>query len=174
MADFLRGYARQPGRIHIKVEYAASLSESLSKGAAILNGSIVAALNYPENQVTVMGHSRGAEVAGTWLREYGRQANRPPAARLRFILLGNPRRVFGGDAKTGQTRTPNDTDYAVIDIARRWDGWANADNWPAQPGESKFRLWWGSKFDHGSYEDVGVDDCVIRKRVGATDYLVHP
>jgi pimeloyl-ACP methyl ester carboxylesterase len=165
MADFLKGFARGRQRV---VDYGDSLMDSLDKGADILDEHIRAALAVDE--VTVMGHSRGSTVCGTWLQKYANRTAAPCPVKLRFILLGNPNRRLGGDG----TRTPDTTQYRVDDVTRRWDRWSNRDNWPDKAGGSWFRLWIGSMVDHGAYENVDLATARLRQQIGNTKYWVAP
>lgn len=173
MGGFLRGYATTAGRVRRVVDYGARLTVPLATGADVLDREIRAALE-TFDEATVIGHSRGAEAAGTWLARYARRAGAPPPDRLRFVLLGNPRRRYGGDG-WGE-RTPDDTQYRVDDVTRRWDRWGNRDNWPSHPGAfgSGVRLWLGSMIDHANYDEVALEDCQVRAVVGNTRYLVAP
>lgn len=173
MADFCRGYARSDGRSHVVVNYGATLRDSFNRGADVLDAEIRAALRVVD-VATVMGHSRGAVVAGMWLAKFAGQPDAPPFNRLRFVLLGNPNRRLGG-AGIG-ARTPDGTQYSVDDVTRRWDGHSNRDNWPSKPGAmfSGTRLWLGSMVDHGAYENVDLAAAQLRQKIGNTRYLVAP
>ena len=81
--------------------------------------------------VLVFGHSRGAQVASSWLRHHGNDANKPNPRYVKFLLTGNPERKYGGIPFAGRRGdaavTPNNTPYAVQDLKIQYDGWAD---WP--------------------------------------------
>lgn len=133
--------------------------------------------------IVVFGWSRGAQVASEWLRSYANTAGRPGPDRLSFLLIGNPQRRLGGTqgAKTLEGRTlsptPDSTGYRVVDLSRRFDGWANTDNWPGSPNDWATRTYIatvGKWTLHSNYSGQAVDAPAnrLRARVGATDYLV--
>lgn len=179
MAKLLRGFATRPGHRHTPIDYPATLSRSsIPKGVDALAQQIA---DVPGDKV-VLAHSQGAQVASEWLRAHAGAPGAPPPARLWFILTGNPQRRIGGRARRSVTGdrllpTPDDTQYRVFDLARRWDGWANWDNYPDGPSRrARARLILGMTADHTDYTDVGVDDPANRVRavVGNTVYIITP
>jgi hypothetical protein len=93
------------------------------------------ALMSSSGDVIVMAHSEGAEIATRWIRMYADDPTRAAMAdRITFLLSGNPVRSgsgylvgrFEGDGAIG-VATPTDSPWAIVDVARRWDGWAD---WP--------------------------------------------
>lgn len=171
MDAFLDGYATKDHREHIVVDYGPHLSVKLESAAKVINDAINDALDEFDT-VTVLGHSRGSEAAGFWLSGFGYHQLSPPAHRLRFFLLGNPRRRLGGNG--GGVRTPDDTKYQVDDIARRWDKWANKDNYPGRAGANSLRLSLGSIIDHSDYKKVSLNNLQLRQQVGNTRYWMAP
>lgn len=116
-----------------RVSYpAAATRSSISSGVTALDTMIQSTAG----DLLVFGHSQFCQVVTRWLRERGEAAD--AADRVRFLLIGNPLRKYGGygvgrpefDGRTGLV-TPNDTDYTVTDVKLRYDGWA--DN-PTLPG----------------------------------------
>lgn len=112
-----------------KVEYPASFaSDSITKGVAALNVQ----LRSNPGQKIVLAHSQGAQVASRWMREFANDATAPGSQEVTFILSGNPLRSTGGyiigrpevGGTTGQP-TPTTTKWPIIDVARRYDGWAD-------------------------------------------------
>lgn len=151
----------------------------LLKGRDNLNDSI---RNTPGKKI-VFGYSRGAQIASEWLRTYAGKAGAPSASDLSFVLIGNPQRRLGGDL--GKTLdgvalqpTPDNTRYTVTDISRRWDGWANADNWPDGPNSGAQAKLANNKFSgaHTSYWSTSIDSPQNQTRavVGNTTYVVAP
>ena len=112
-----------------QIKYPASISKnSIEKGVQLLDE----ALKNTKGQIIVLAHSQGAQVCSRWMREHAMDTLAPAATRLLFILSGNPLRSSGGyiigrkevDGKTG-IATPTDTPWPIIDVARRYDGWAD-------------------------------------------------
>lgn len=114
-----------------KVAYPASTaSDSISKGVTQLN---IAVRSTPGQKI-VLAHSQGAQVASHWMRQYANDPTAPSASELTFILFGNPLRSTGGyiigRSEIGGTigqATPTNTKWPIIDVSRRYDGWAD---WP--------------------------------------------
>lgn len=112
-----------------QIKYPASIAKnSIDKGVQLLDE----ALKNTSGQIIVLAHSQGAQVCSRWMREHAKDSLAPEATRLLFILSGNPLRSSGGyiigrkevDGKTG-VATPTDTPWPIIDVARRYDGWAD-------------------------------------------------
>ena len=104
---------------------------SIAHGVAALD----AAVRATAGPVIVLAHSQGAQVASHWMREHANDTGAPSGDRLVFLLTGNPLRAEGGYAigrrEVGGTigqPTPAASRWRVIDVARRFDGWAD---WPA-------------------------------------------
>ena len=182
MGDVLQGFANSPGHIRKAIIYpAAADAQSIPAGVALLDDAI----RTTPGKLVVLGHSQGAQVAGQWLREFAGRPDAPPPDRLSFILIGNPERRLGG--RTGRKGldgnpiqpTPDNTQYQVTDITRRWDGWGNADDWPdldAGNPDIERRLAQGRGADHIGYNVVSLGDPAmqVRAKVGNTTYLVAP
>lgn len=173
----LHGYARKSNRVIVKYPQAASAS-SIPAGVEALALALRSALAGTTGPIDVVAHSQGAEVVSEWLSRYAARPDAPPAQRVRFILLGNPRRRYGGAGKRGfdgrpLPRTPDDTQYTVLDVARSHDGWCNNDAWP-----EKLTLAWkaillaGRMADHLDYSRVDIASARVRARVGNTTYYV--
>lgn len=151
----------------------------LLKGRDNLNDSI---RNTPGKKI-VFGYSRGAQIASEWLRAYAGKPGAPSASDLSFVLIGNPQRRLGGDlGKTLDGVTlrpaPDNTRYTVTDISRRWDGWANTDNWPDGPNPAAQEKLANNKFSgaHTSYWWTSINSPQNQTRavVGNTTYVVAP
>lgn len=68
----------------------------------------------------VFGFSNGAGVAEQWMADHAGQVGAPSPEDVSFVLIGNPRRAYGG------TRPPiTPTEYHVIDIVRQYDPMAD-------------------------------------------------
>lgn len=126
------GVFAHPPYVLRQVRYPASLaSDSITRGVAALD----AALRDTAGPVIVLAHSQGAQVASHWMRQHANDTSAPSGDRLVFLLTGNPLRAEGGYGigrrEVGGTigePTPVTSRWQVIDVARRYDGWAD---WPA-------------------------------------------
>jgi hypothetical protein len=126
------GMFARPPYVMRQVRYPASLaSHSISTGVEALD----AAIRATTGPLIVLAHSQGAQVVSHWLRQHTDDPTAPSPDRLTFVLTGNPLRAEGGHIigrrEVGGTTgapTPVSTRWNVIDVARRYDGWAD---WPA-------------------------------------------
>ena len=161
MPEVFRGrFNRPPYRI-IQVHYPASISaQTISKGVLALDQ----ALRATPGPVIVLAHSQGAQVASRWMREHADDVTAPGPDRVMFILLGNPLRSFGGygigHREFGGTMgepTPTTTPWTVVDVARRYDGWAD---WPADDGNqlAARNATIGKRTYHTHYNEVDLDN----------------
>ena len=143
------------------VPYMAELSVfSIPGGAAALNGAIIATrASDPSGNIAVAGYSEGAQVANRWLNDYGRAPDAP--LNLSVVLIGNPCRKYGGyTTPVGQFLglvTPPDTQYQVVDVARQYDGWADA---PTNPFNllASVNAVAGALLTHTDYTNVDLHD----------------
>ena len=125
----------------VALNYSAAWNKtSITEGVQMLD----AALASTPGDIIVMGHSEGAQVASRWMRTYANDPTRAAlASRVTFLLSGNPLRssqggggqMIGGWENDGTRAlpTPTTTPWPIIDVARRWDGWAD---WPADTSNS--------------------------------------
>lgn len=129
-AKFQGVFSRAPYTM-VKVDYPASLAtNSITKGVAALD----AALKAHPGQKIVLAQSQGAQVVSRWLRVHGSDTDAPAADEVTFILTGNPLRSNGGGGAIGKKEvdgtvgipTLTDTTWPIIDVARRYDGWADS------------------------------------------------
>ncbi len=104
--------------------------DAIKDGVQILDDALMST----SGNIIVMVHSEGSEVASRWIRQYADDPVRVAMAdRVTFLLSGNPLRSGTGyaigrmecDGVIGQA-TPTDSPSAIVDVARRWDGWADA------------------------------------------------
>jgi hypothetical protein len=145
----------------LQVHYPASIARNtISKGVSALND----ALHETPGPIIVLAHSQGAQVVSHWLREHADDPTAPRPDQLTFILCGNPLRSFGGHAigrrEFGGTigePTPTTTRWTVIDVARRYDGWAD---WPADENNqlAKKNAMIGMHSYHVHYDEVDLND----------------
>ncbi|WP_172506317.1 PE-PPE domain-containing protein [Mycolicibacterium chubuense] len=149
----------------VEVKYSAAWNRtSITEGVQLLD----AALASTSGDIIVMAHSEGAQVASRWMRTYANDPTRAAlAGRVTFLLSGNPLRSSqgGGGQMIGLwendgTRalpTPTTTPWAIVDVARRWDGWAD---WPADTS-NKFAVRnarKGMTSFHFNYNNVDIYD----------------
>lgn len=152
---------------------------AIPTGALNLDAALRPWINGTDHHVEVRGFSEGAQVASLWLKRYATAPDAPPADRLSFLLYGNPQRRFGADltrkySAGGKLFATPETQYAVRDVARISDKWANADRWT--PKGRKFSLADRLRFitgaGHTSYGGVDLSGCWVREISGNTDLLV--
>ncbi|MBS1955235.1 MAG: PE-PPE domain-containing protein [Cyanobacteria bacterium SZAS-4] len=178
MPDVLQGrFSKPPYRLR-EVRYPASISpKTISKGVLALD----AALRDTAGPIIVLAHSQGAQVASHWMRQHAADPNAPAPNRLIFILLGNPLRLNGGHG-IGQREfggtigepTPTCTPWTVVDVARRYDGWADF------PADASNQLAVrnaniGKRTYHTHYDVVDIDDPTntVWKQDNTTFVLTH-
>lgn len=129
MPQQFHGLFSKPPYTMVQVKYPASIAKnSIAKGVEMLD----AALRATPGPKIVMGHSQGAQVCSRWMRENANDTTAPPPGELLFILTGNPLRSTGGyiigRKEVGGTigePTSTNTPWRIIDVARRYDGWAD-------------------------------------------------
>lgn len=68
----------------------------------------------------VLGFSNGAGVAEAWMAEHTGTVGAPSPDEVSFVLIGNPRRAYGGLLPPIEP-----TDYHVIDVVRQYDPMAD-------------------------------------------------
>ncbi|MEW5812537.1 MAG: PE-PPE domain-containing protein [Actinomycetota bacterium] len=68
----------------------------------------------------VLGFSNGAGVAEAWMAEHAGTVGAPPPDELSFVLIGNPRRAYGGLLPPIEP-----TEYHVTDVVRQYDPMAD-------------------------------------------------
>lgn len=176
MSDWCGGWARRAGHTVIPVPSSADLTlRSIPDAAEQLELLAHQVLASSEDDVVVLAHSQGCQVAGMWLANY---ANADPS-RLSFILTGNLERAYFGYAANkvswipkGNIRglTPNDTAFRVLDIGRERDAWANF------PGGLWAMLRLPFSPAHLNYDSVDPDNLepLSSKVVGHTTYVTVP
>lgn len=127
----------------IRVNYpAAPTPNSIPRGL----DSLDLAVRSTTGDILIFAHSQGAQVVSRWLRLRSDSAGSPSPSRLRFLLIGNPLRKYGGygvgrpefDGATGLA-TPNDTPYEVTDYKLQYDGWADDPTGPGMAAQRNAR-----------------------------------
>lgn len=129
MPKIFKGIFAQPPYQIEQIKYPASVAKnSIALGVQMLDEALK---NTPGWKI-VLAHSQGAQVCSRWMREHAGDTTAPGANELLFILSGNPLRSSGGyiigRKEIGGTigkATPTDTRWPIIDVARRYDGWAD-------------------------------------------------
>ncbi len=161
MPNKLQGVFNKAPYYMVKVDYPASTArDSISKGVANLD----AALKGIQGKKIVLAQSQGAQVVSRWIREHANDRKAPSTNDLTFILTGNPLRSTGGyiigrpevGGTTGQP-TPTNSRWNVIDVARRYDGWADwvkdeSNEWAVKNANA------GKTLLHKGYNDVNIND----------------
>lgn len=138
----LKGTLVKPGDTVYRLPYTNQAgAANIAGGVAALNTK----LNNTSGDIFVFGYSEGAQVITKWLRDYGTSSPILPTSRLKFLLIGNAERRYGGFAYKHQNLAaicdvdglpdplPDGTStvhYQVTDFARQYDGFAD---FPATP-----------------------------------------
>jgi hypothetical protein len=78
-----------------------------------------------DTPTVVFGFSNGALVAQRWMTEHAGDPKAPSPDELSFVLIGNPRRAYGGSMPA----IP-ETDYQVVDVVRQYDPLADFPDHP--------------------------------------------
>ena len=168
MKRICQGYAVAPGHVQVRVKTPATLDPSMGKDTkgSIYQGAIALdeAIRTTPGPKIVLGYSQGAQVASTWLRLNAYRADAPPASELSFVFVGNPERRYGQKPKCPQY-TPEDTQYAIRDVARAGDNFAD------HSGDNRFLV-----PAHLTYWNVDPFDpaAVVLAVAGNTTYVVLP
>lgn len=174
MAKVCNGWAVKDGRRQMRVPTTGMLDPSAGDNP---NGAIATAaraldglLRRTPGPKVVFGYSQGAQIAGEWLRRYGKLQPIPPAE-LSFLLIGNPERRYGKQPWTKKT-TPDDTGYRVRDVARRHDNWADYD--PKVHPTNKLAAMFGNIHTNYWKTDIYDPRAEIVRVVGNTTYVRVP
>jgi len=125
----------------------------------------------------VYGYSGGARIASIWLRDHADDKDAPAPQDLSFVLLGNGGRKYGGVNGWfwgDLLKTPTETQYDVVDVAKEYDPIAD---FPTNPfnllavanGVAAFA------YVHLRYDEVDLDDPdnIVWKE-GKTTYVFVP
>jgi len=163
MPEEFRGvFSRPPYSMRV-IDYPRDLSvRSIPSGVA----DIDAAIRATPGPIIVLAYSQGAQVASEWMREHADDATAPGPDRLTFVLFGNPLRASGGDKVGKPTRrttglaTPTDTPWHIVDVARRYDGWADSPT-DKNNREAVRNADLGKLLIHPHYEGVDLDDAAL-------------
>ena len=168
-------FAAAPYHI-VQVKYPASIAKnSITRGVEMLDEAV----KNTAGQKIILAHSQGAQVCSRWMREHANDPTAPGPGELLFILSGNPLRSTGGyiigRKEVGGTTgiaTPVSTPWRIIDIARRYDGWADwvqdEKNTTAVKNANK-----GKNTFHRQYDEVNLfDDTHTIWTRGNTTYVL--
>lgn len=125
-----------------------------------------------DKRVVVFGYSQGAQVAAFWLRNLGENASSyAPAASTSFVFVGNPENTYSAP---WLPKTPTDSGYAVTEIWRQYDGWAD---WPTHVNLLAYaNAIAGMMYVHPiAYVDADPDDPAnVTWTIGNTTYVMIP
>jgi diacyltrehalose acyltransferase len=125
----------------------------------------------------VYGYSGGARIASIWLQDHAGDKDAPAPQDLSFVLLGNGGRKYGGVNGWfwgDLLKTPTNTQYDIVDVAKEYDPIAD---FPTNPfnllavanGVAAFA------YVHLRYDEVDLDDPdnIVWKE-GKTTYVYVP
>lgn len=160
MNEEFRGAFSTPPYTMRVVDYPRNLAlDSIPTGVA----NIDAAIRATPGTIIVLAYSQGAQVASEWMRQHAQDPTAPGPDRLSFVLFGNPLRASGG-AKVGDPTlrttglaTPTDTPWHIVDVARRYDGYADSPT-DKNNAEAVRNADLGKLLIHPHYEGVDLND----------------
>lgn len=142
------------------VDYPRNLAlDSIPTGVANLD----AAIRATPGTIIVLAYSQGAQVASEWMRQHAADPTAPTPDRLTFVLFGNPLRASGGSKvgdptlRTTGLATPTDTPWHIVDVARRYDGYADSPS-DKSNADAVRNADLGKLFIHPHYEGVDLND----------------
>ena len=124
----------------------------------------------------VFGYSQGAEVVEQWLKQHADDPAAPDPADVKFVLIGNPTRPYGGTGSFFGEVLPQ-TDYQVVDVSREYDFVSDFPNKPLSPFYvlAVANAAAGLATVHLNYTDVSVDDPANTTwQEGNTTYILVP
>lgn len=149
----LRGEITASPNVHVMVQYPNQPSAAnIDTCARMLDDALVST---PGPKV-VFGYSEGGQGAYRWMQAYGPTSAVSPDE-LRFVIIGCPWRKYGGVPWERGRHIPEGNRYAVSDVARRFDGWAN---YPDDQSNSiaVSNAWLGMAAVHPFYYNVNIND----------------
>ena len=157
--EFCGAFSTPPYTMKV-VDYPRNLAlDSIPTGVA----NIDAAIRATPGTIIVLAYSQGAQVASEWMRQHSHDPTAPGPDRLTFVLFGNPLRASGG-AKVGEPTvrttglaTPTDTPWHIVDVARRYDGYADSPT-DKNNAEAVHNADLGKLLIHPHYEGVDLGD----------------
>lgn len=180
MNEWCSSLATTGGNTPYRLDYPATLDiNSIPAGVEALDEAVKTIAGVK----IVLAHSQGASVATEWLAAHAGDVDAPASSQLSFVITGNPQRNPGRipDRRSPNgalmIATPTGSQYTVKDIARRWDGWCNYDNYPDVPNPwASIRLFIGQWIDHCNYNAVSLTNPsnITRSVVGNTTFLIAP
>lgn len=178
MPQKFRGLFSQAPYVMKQIKYPASLApKSITEGVRMLDE----ALAETSGDIIVLAQSQGAQVCTRWMDTYAGDTTREAlASRVVFVLTGNPLRSTGNGAAIGVAEvdgllgepTRTDTVWPIVDVARRWDGWAEQpDDLENKAATKNAEL--GKTLLHRGYGEVELFDTTHSVwTVGNTTYVL--
>jgi hypothetical protein len=172
-----------------------TFDQSVAQGVSNLNNCVSGSTNCVTNQAVpgtspppyagpfvIYGYSQSATIATLEKRTLAAEQN-PPATR--FLLLENPNRPNGGILArapgltipilgvTFSGPTPTNTPFPTIDVARQYDGIADA---PLNPLNllSDINAGFGYVYLHGSAPNLSLSNAQFQGQYGDTSYYLFP
>ena len=179
MDDYLGGALCEPPKVCKEVRYDwiqpyGPIEIGAPENVARLDAAIHRESSDPK---IVYAYSGGARIASIWLRDHADDKDAPAPEDLSFVLLGNGGRKYGGVNGWfwgDLLRTPTETQYDVVDVAKEYDPIAD---FPTNPfnllavanGIAAFA------YVHLRYDEVDLDDPdnIVWKE-GTTTYVFVP
>ncbi len=176
-----------PGTLVTRVPYPASMTKfSIPDGVVSLDRMI----KRTSGDLLVFGHSQFCQVVSRWLRTLAQEPDAPDPERVRFLLIGNPLRKYGGfgvgrkefDSKRGQVglATPTDSPYEVEDVKLQYDGWADHPTLPgtwahANAAADRYLINGNRAIHAWGYRSANLNDPKRKTYVeGTTTYVMIP
>jgi hypothetical protein len=172
-----------------------TFDQSVAQGVSNLNNCVAGSTNCVTNQAVpgtspppytgpfvIYGYSQSATIATLEKRTLAAEQN-PPATS--FLLLENPNRPNGGILArapgltipilgvTFSGPTPTNTPFPTIDVARQYDGIADA---PVNPLNllADINAGFGYAYLHGSAPNLSLSNAQFQGQFGDTSYYLYP
>jgi hypothetical protein len=172
-----------------------TFDQSVAQGVSNLNNCVGGSTNCVTNQAVpgtspppyagpfvIYGYSQSATIATLEKRTLAAEQNPPVTS---FLLLENPNRPNGGILArapgltipilgvTFSGPTPTDTAFPTIDVARQYDGIADA---PQNPLDllSDINAVFGYVYLHGSAPSLSLSNAQFQGQYGDTSYYLYP
>ena len=166
--------------------FSPTYDQSVAQGVYNLEGLRPLNSNSPD---TIWGYSQGATVVTLYKEAYNAQAT-PPTTAPTFVLVANPNRPNGGILERGAalgtvpilgvtfgnptpTTTKGQTGITTYDIARQYDGIADAPVNPLNP-VADLNAMMGFYYLHGQYPNANPSTAINQGTFGDTQYYLIP
>lgn len=156
------------------------------EGTCVYNTAASGQAPNSTDEFIVYGYSQSSAVATLEKRELMARYPHGGGPTVSFMLTANGNRPNGGILARGPEgltipiagltfngSTPTDSQYATVDIARQYDGWADQ---PTNPLNllAEVNALFGVYYLHQNYDDVSFGDRQFQDKVGDTAYYLVP